>query len=167
MEIKLNLYNMKIYLLLLISFLIIQPVFAKCEPKSFNLTKETDIMAKEILYTFVLNDLQMTPQEVENFAKIKPELVRAIKYDLNNDGEDEVIGIVYSTFYYGSSGYNLFILQKKGYKYENISSLQNIEPQEKIKILKSVTNGFCKIRLKSSYANKFKNYTIEYNDNSY
>ena len=75
MEIKLNLYNMKIYLLLLISFLIIQPVF--------------------------------------------------------------------------------------------ISSLQNIEPQEKIKILKSVTNGFCNIRLKSSYANKFKNYTIEYNDNSY
>ena len=71
---------------------------------------ESDKQSGKILYEYVLKELNKTPEEAKEFARIEPETVKAFEVDLNDDGEKEIVGVVYSTFYLGTAGYSLFIL---------------------------------------------------------
>ena len=126
---------------------------------------ESDKQAGKILYEYVLKELNKTPEEAKDFARIEPETVKAFEVDLNDDRENEIIGIVYSTFYLGTAGYSLFILQKQQSGYKDISILV-FEPQKKVYILKTKTNGYHDIKLSGSNHNCVQ-YVAKYKDGMY
>ena len=107
----------------------------------------------------------MTPAEIKNFARIEPQSVRAFEIDLNDDGEKEIVGMVYSTLYLGTAGYSLFILQKQQSGYKDISILV-FEPQRNVYILKNKTNGYHDIKLSGSNHNCVQ-YVAKYKDGMY
>lgn len=112
----------------------------------YDLMYNAEPVASKILYDYILTDLEMTPREIEEFARISPESVRAFEYDLNGDGTKETIGVVYSTYYYGSiDGYHLFVLQNRNDTYKDISSV-SIEPiAGDLVILSKKKNGYYKL----------------------
>ena len=126
---------------------------------------ESDKQAGKILYEYVLKELNKTPEEAKDFARIEPETVKAFEVDLNDDRENEIIGIVYSTFYLGTAGYSLFILQKQQSGYKDISILV-FEPQRNVYILKTKTNGYHDIKLSGSNHNCIQ-YVAKYKDGMY
>ena len=126
---------------------------------------ESDKQAGKILYEYILQEQNMTPAEIKDFARIEPQSVRAFEVDLNDDGEKEIVGMVYSTFYLGTAGYSLFILQKQQSWYKNISILV-FEPQKKVYILKNKTNGYHDIKLSGSNHNCVQ-YVAKYKDGMY
>ena len=126
---------------------------------------ESDKQAGKILYEYVLKELNKTPEEAKDFARIEPETVKAFEVDLNDDRENEIIGIVYSTFYLGTAGYSLFILQKQQSGYKDISILV-FEPQRNVYILKTKTNGYHDIKLSGSNHNCVQ-YVAKYKDGMY
>ena len=126
---------------------------------------ESDKQAGKILYEYVLKELNKTPEEAKDFARIEPQSVRAFEIDLNDDGEKEIVGMVYSTLYLGTAGYSLFILQKQHSGYKNISILV-FEPQRKVYILKTKTNGYHDIKLSGSNHNCVQ-YVAKYKDGMY
>ena len=126
---------------------------------------ESDKQAGKILYEYILQEQNMTPAEIKDFARIEPQSVRAFEVDLNDDGEKEIVGMVYSTFYLGTAGYSLFILQKQHSGYKNISILV-FEPQRKVYILKTKTNGYHDIKLSGSNHNCVQ-YVAKYKDGMY
>ena len=126
---------------------------------------ESDKQAGKILYEYVLKELNKTPEEAKDFARIEPQSVRAFEIDLNDDGEKEIVGVVYSTFYLGTAGYSMFILQKQQSEYKDISILV-FEPQKKVYILKNKTNGYHDIKLSGSNHNCVQ-YVAKYKDGMY
>lgn len=109
----------------------------------------------------------MTPAGIKDFARIEPQSVRAFEIDLNDDGEKEIVGMVYSTLYLGTAGYSLFILQLQNDEYKNIAYVLNIEPQKELKILNAKTNGYRDIKLQGSVAYNFKPFIAKYRNGYY
>ena len=128
---------------------------------------ESDKKAGKVLYEYVLKELNKTPEEAKDFARIELETVKAFEVDLNDDGENEIVGIVYSTFYLGTAGYSLFILQLQNGEYKNIAYMLNIEPQKELKILNAKTNGYSDIKLSGSVAYNFKPFIVKYRNGYY
>ena len=107
----------------------------------------------------------MTPKEIEDFAGITKNSVRALKYDLNNDGEEEILGMIYSTFYWGTAGYSLLILQKETNNYKDIAYLINFEPKKEVEILRTKNNGYYNIKFYNPRNNKY--YKAKYTNKIY
>ncbi len=128
---------------------------------------ESDKQAGKILYEYVLKELNKTPEEAKDFARIEPETVKAFEVDLNDDGEKEIVGVVYSTFCLGTAGYSLFILQLQNGEYKNIAYVLSIEPQNELKILNAKTNGYRDIKLSGSVAYNFKPFIAKYKNGYY
>lgn len=128
---------------------------------------ESDKQAGKILYEYVLKELNKTPEEAKDFARIEPQSVRAFEIDLNDDGEKEIVGMVYSTLYLGTAGYSMFILQLQNGEYKNIAYVLNIEPQNELKILNAKTNGYRDIKLSGSVAYNFKPFIAKYKNGYY
>ena len=90
----------------------------------YDFMKPGDKKASQELYDFVITDLNnnmlkelnMTAKQIADYTNITPEMVNAFYVDLNDDGVDEIIGIVESSFYCGTAGDLLFILQKYLYR---------------------------------------------------
>ena len=110
--------------ILLMCLLLISPAHACRFYKDLDFSNvQPEVKASKILYNFVLKEQNMTPEKIEEFANITPQAVSAFEVDLNNDDTNEVIGIVYSTLYWGTARYSLFILQKQQNEYKNLSIL--------------------------------------------
>lgn len=166
----------KIYTLILIFILIIFSIcifeknnrtlnISKDGTIEYDLSTQSQTKARKILYDYVLKDLNKTPEEAKNIANITPENVNAFETDLNNDGNKEIIGVVYSTMYWGVFGYSLFILEKKDDNYNNLTNLTiNFEPKEKIYIQNTETNNYKDIKLYDINANPV---TVKYNNKIY
>lgn len=107
----------------------------------------------------------MSPVEIKDLAGIEPKSARAFEVDLNEDGINEIIGLVYSTFYWGTAGYSLFILQKQPNGYKDISTLV-FEPQEIVDIRSEKTNGYHDIKLTGSNGDNVQ-YVAKYKDGMY
>ena len=138
----------------LMCLLLAQPVFAFGSYKKLDfLNGESVPQTNKILYEYVLQEQNMTHEEIKDFARIEPQSVKAFEVDLNDDGTKEILGVVYSTLYMGTAGYSLFILQLQNGEYKNIAYLLNLKPQ---KILNAKTNGYRDIKLNGSLAYKFK-----------
>ena len=129
--------------------------------------KREDKTASLILYDYILKYLKMTPKQAEDFARIMPEMVTAYRVDLNDDGTDEIIGACYSTFYWGTAGFSMFILQLQNDEYVDIAGLINFETQIPVYILKTKTNNFKDIKFSGSSAFKFKSLIAKYNGEKY
>ena len=110
---------MKNCIIALMCLLLAQPVFAFGSYKKLDfLNGESAPQSNKILYEYVLQEQNMTHEEIKDFARIEPQSVKAFEVDLNDDGTKEVLGVVYSTLYMGTAGYSLFILQLQNGEYK-------------------------------------------------
>ena len=159
---------MKNCIIALMCLLLAQPVFAFGSYKKLDfLNGESAPQSNKILYEYVLQEQNMTHEEIKDFARIEPQSVKAFEVDLNDDGTKEVLGVVYSTLYMGTAGYSLFILQLQNGEYKNIAYVLNLEPQKGLKILNAKTNGYRDIKLNGSVAYKFKPFIAKYRNGYY
>lgn len=153
---------MKKILTALFCLLLVQPAYASGTYKKIDFTNvASETNASKILYEYVLKKQNMTPAELAEFARITPESVVALEVDLNDDGTNEIIGFIYSTFYWGTAGYNLFILHKQPNGYNDISFV-NFEPQEDFYIFNTKTNGYRDIKFYGSFGFNFRPFIAKY-----
>ena len=168
----------KIWILFLIFLFITCPVFGcnltKNQPIThpdgtieYDFSKQSQTKASKILYKYILKDLNKTPKEAQDFANITPKTVSAFETDLNGDGKKEIIGVVFSTYYWGTAGYSLFILEEKANNYQNIAYLLNFEPLKEIYILNKKTNKYKDIQFYGSSAHNFKSFIAKFNKQEY
>ena len=122
----------------------------------YDFMKQGDKNASKELYNFVLKDLNMTPKQIEDFANITPKMVNAFYVDLNDDGVKEIIGFVASSFYSGTAGDSLFILQKDKKAYSDIAFLVSFVPRDKFFVNKLKYNGYRTLKFRGGPAYKFK-----------
>ena len=151
-------------MLLILIFLLFQPAFGKSIHKEINFEKDSEPNAGKILYEYCLKRENMNSEQIKEIANIYPESAKAVEVDLNDDGQNEIVGIVYSTYYLGTSGYSLFILQKQNNEYKNISFENNFEPLKNLFVLKHKTNNYRDIKLYGSVAYKFHPLIIKFKD---
>lgn len=157
---------MKNFIISLMCLLLAPPVFAFGSYKKLDFVNgESAPQSNKILYEYVLQEQNMTPEEIKDFARIEPQSVKAFEVDLNDDGTKEVLGVVYSTLYMGTAGYSLFILQKQPNGYSNISILV-FEPQAEVYIMKEMSNGYHDIKLSGSNGDGGQ-YVAKYKDGMY
>ena len=168
----------KIWILFLIFLFITCPVLGCTVTKNkpithpdgtieYDFSKQSQTKASKILYKYILKDLNKTPREAQDFANITPKTVSAFETDLNGDGKKEIIGIVFSTYYWGTVGYSLFILEEKGNTYQNIAYLLNFEPLNKFYVLNNKTYSYRDISFSGSSAYNFKNFTAKFDKSNY
>ena len=106
------------------------------------LDKERDEKASAILDEYYLKRLNhMKPEEVYKEFNYTKSDVRAVFYDLNSDGIDEVIGYINSSAFQCVEGYQLFILKNEPEGYMNIVNV-NFYPNLGVKIANSKTDNF-------------------------
>ena len=134
----------------------------------YDFSKQSQPKASKILYKFVLKELNKTPKEAQDFANITPKAVNAFETDLNDDGKKEVIGVVFSTYYWGTAGSSLFILEEKNNNYQNIAKYMiNIETNMKFYVLPYKTNDYKDIKYHGSTAFDFKLMQAKFNGKYY
>lgn len=155
-----------VFLSSLITIFLVQPVLAFGTYKKLNFNDDKpNPQASKILYEYVLKSQNMSPAKIKDLAGIEPKSAKAFEVDLNEDGIKEIIGLVYSTFYWGTAGYSLFILQKQPNGYKDISTLV-FEPQEIVDIRSEKTNGYHDIKLTGSNGDNVQ-YVAKYKDGMY
>ena len=155
-----------VFLSSLITIFLVQPVLAFGTYKKLNFNDDKpNPQASKILYEYVLKSQNMSPAEIKDLAGIEPKSAKAFEVDLNEDGIKEIIGLVYSTFYWGTAGYSLFVLQKQPNGYKDISTLV-FEPQEIVDIRSEKTNGYHDIKLTGSNGDNVQ-YVAKYKDGMY
>ncbi|MBD5401414.1 hypothetical protein HDR58_01250 [bacterium] len=134
----------------------------------YNFLKQKQVKPSKILYRFVLKELGKTPKEAQDLANIKLKTVSAFETDLNDDGKKEIIGIIFSTYYSGTAGTSLFILEKQNNVYQNIAKYMiNIETNKNFYVLPNKTNGYKDIIFYSSSAFDFKSMRAKFNSKYY
>jgi hypothetical protein len=168
----------KIYVLLLIllsiAFIFLYYRAVKNNPTvhsdgtiEYNFTKQSQANASRKLYKYVLKDLNKSEKEIQSFARITPKTISAFEADLNGDDKKEIIGVVFSTLYMGSTGYSLFILEEKNNDLDDIVYQINFEPIKQFYILPNKTNGYKDIKIYGSSAYNFEPMVIRYNKHFY
>lgn len=110
-------------------------------------------LASRILYNYVLKEVKMSPKEAKD-ANIVPSAVKAYFVDLNDDGKKEIIGYVGSGLYLSSEGFDVFILQRSGKYYSNLSGVKFL-PNKTLFVLSSKVNDFREIEA-SVYSNEYR-----------
>ncbi len=94
----------------------------------------------------------------------------AVFFDLNDDGENEVIG--FTDAFYCATGYNLFILKKKNDVYDDISMV-NFYPAGGIEIMGLKVNGFNTMKISARLSKVCSSYMyidkiiISYDNNGF
>lgn len=110
------------------------------------LDKQSDKNAAKILYEYALKEVNMTPQKAYEAFGYRLSDIKAVFYDLNSDGVDEIIGYIAVPSSYSQDGACLYILKKDRMAYMNICMV-NTHPWKGIWVLDSITNGFRNIRV--------------------
>lgn len=129
---------MKRVIILILFIFLILPALAE---DVIYLDKKWDAEASRIMYEYELKEQNKTPQEAYEAFGYKLSDVRAVFYDLNADGIDEVIGYIRSRGSWGQDGWWVQILKKENVVYEHFASF-NTEPELGIYILDTKTSGF-------------------------
>lgn len=145
----------------------------------YDFSKQRQAKASRILYEYIKKEEAPIDDEIEiinddgsvTVIKMKSDLSRisAFEYDLNDDGENEIIGFTSNSAYWGTAGFSLFILQKNKNinNYSNLAYILNFEPMLKFYILPNKTNEFKDIILYGSTAYNFKPMIVKNNGKVY
>ena len=106
--------------------------------------------ASQRLWKFILSETKLSERNAE-LHNIYEEDCRAVFYDLDDDGQQEIIGTHYAT---GARrlGYNIMYILKKDSSgvYQNIAYRIFFAPNSPIFVLKSKTKGFHDLRCYNS-----------------
>lgn len=112
--------------------------------------KNSNLNAEKQLEKFVLSKENKDSKNIlQKDAKFY-----ATYYDLNNDGIDEILGIVNSTFLGGNIAYRFYVLQKNNDKYVELYPNIIVYPTP-IKIIKSGNLTFVELLVKSEVIDIF------------
>lgn len=128
----------KFVLFLLFTFLSL-PCFAE---ETIYLDETWDKEASKILYEHCLAESDLTPEKAYEFFGYKLSDARAVFYDLNSDGINEIIGYINVPYFWCREGMALFVLQKNDNNYDNILNCINFYPENGVKILDTKTAGY-------------------------
>lgn len=117
--------------------------------KQINISAESTEKARKIFYKFIKKEHNLSNKDFKRYLSLG--FFRAVEYDLNDDGENEIIGFVGAIVYDSQEGQQLFILHKnKDGKYEDLSQCINFEYGADIYILRNKDNNFHQIAIHSS-----------------
>ncbi len=108
-------------------------------------------LASRILYNYVLKEVKMSPKEAKD-ANIVPSAVKAYFVDLNDDGKKEIIGIVNSSFYIGSAGHSLIVMEGNFSALKDITLYLSFAPQDKFYVSTNKTSGYRDIKYTFSHS---------------
>ena len=112
-------------------------------PKGTELYKISDIEdldAKKILYGYILKYLKVNSKEAYSKYNISENFSYAFFIDLDDDGSNEIIGIMFAPCFSGTAGSQMFILQKQNNQYVDINSAISLQPDYRIYVLPNKTN---------------------------
>lgn len=132
----------RIIILMLFIFLNL-PCFAE---DVIYLDKKSDKNASKILYEYALKEVNMTPQKAYEAFGYRLSDVKAVFYDLNSDGVDEIVGYIDSVVYSCVEGTRLFILKKENNQLLGLSNL-NFCPESGVYILDTKSNDFSDVKI--------------------
>ena len=110
------------------------------------LDKKWDQEASRILYDYALKKVNMSSKQAYEAFGYKLEDVRAVFYDLNSDGINEIIGYINAPYTCCVEGIRLFILKKKDNIYTSLTVV-NFYPEKGITVLDSKTDGFYDLKI--------------------
>jgi len=130
---------MKKNILLILFIFLTLPCFAE---EVLYLDKKWNQEASKILYNYVLEKVKMTSEQAFEAFGYKLEDVRAVFYDLNSDGINEVIGYINAPSFWCREGMALFILQNVDNSYNDDLGYFNFYPEKGIRILNTKTDGY-------------------------
>lgn len=119
------------------------PCFAE---KKIDLFSMSNPQASKILYEFELKDINITPEKAYEVFGFKESDVYAFFYDLNSDGENEIIGYIYAPYSWCRDGWALKILKKEKNGYKEISMVKT-SLDKGFYILDTKTAGFSDLRV--------------------
>ena len=130
---------MKKFVLFLLFTFLSSPCFAE---EIIYLDETSDKEASKILYEYCLSESNLTPEKAYEFFGYKLSDARAVFYDLNSDGIDEIIGYISAPYFWCREGMSLFILQKNNNCYNDSLGSFNFYPENGVKILDTKTGGY-------------------------
>lgn len=128
-----------------------------------------DYKAQKILFNYLLKENRKNENIKDDLLQRGLNAAMAYLVDLNNDGEDEIIGIYDSFYYKGALGAHLFILEKRYNEYRDISGYLH-GFRYPITVFNNTTNGYSDLKVYGAalyqpfqmhilkYASKFSGY---------
>jgi len=115
----------------------------------FNFSNSGQENANEIMFNYIQEKIQAPIHDVIAYF-----------YDIDNDNEEEIIGIVKNKHFYSLAGYNLVILKKQDDDYQNIQTDIYFDDTKPLEIDNK------KITYYKSVFYKHKKYSAKYNNNN-
>jgi len=135
--------------------------------KTYDLSDYSETNAQKILLnyikTYYKEDIEIMKKSYISATDIHEDQIKAFEYDLDNDGKNEILGIVIDQLFFGGAlGTNFYILKKnnKG-EYENISDLFYSYSTGIVAIMSGVTNGYHDFQFRHE-ANTFSSAVIRH-----
>lgn len=110
------------------------------------LDKKWDKDASKILYEYNLSELNLTPEKVYEAFGYKLSDVRAVFYDLNSDGVDEVIGYINSSYETCAAGAAITILKKEKGFFSTLAKF-HFYPHSGVSIIDSKNDGYFDLKM--------------------
>lgn len=112
--------------------------------KVFYILENTESEAKQILYKYLLEESEKEDELTKNsMRRTIPDWIRAFEVDLNDDGINEVIGIIPDRYWYsGAISGEIFLLEKINGKYKKMENLIMHNYNRKFMITPEKTNGY-------------------------
>lgn len=135
--------------------------------KTYDLSNYSEKNAQKILLnyinTYYKEDIEMMKKSYTAATDIHKEQIKAFEYDLDNDGKNEVLGIVIDQLFFGGAlGTNFYILKKnKNGEYENISELFYSYSEGIVAIMSRTTNGYHDFQFRHE-ENTFSSVVVQY-----
>lgn len=122
--------------------------------QDFDFTLDGDELANEILTDFILEEIPSVDFSVVSYF-----------YDLDNDGNSEIIGIIKSNMFYNLKGYKLFVLAKKDRYWVPVHSDINFDNTKPVSIeANKITYFGGALYNGKKYTARFKNGEIKTSD---
>lgn len=112
--------------------------------KVFYILKNSESEAKQILYNYLLEKSEKECKQTKALMRSTiPSGIHAFEIDLNDDGINEIIGIIPDRYWYsGAISGEIFILEKINEKYVEIENLIMHNYNQKFLIEHEKTNGY-------------------------
>lgn len=122
--------------------------------QEFDFMLDGDELSNEILTDFILEEIPSVDFSVVSYF-----------YDLDNDGNSEIIGIIKSNMFYNLKGYKLFVLTKKDRYWLPVHSDINFDNTKPVTIeANKITYFGGALYNGKKYTARFKNGAIKTND---
>ncbi len=124
---------------------------------SFDFSKN-DIQKSEadkILWYVLFTEYSLMKSGQDDFSTFNPDSVLAFKADIDDDGENEIIGTCKSSLFWGSESGIFFILKKMKDDYKIFTTFTVDNGYDKIYVLKSKTGKFHNLIIEDKYRNNY------------